>query len=72
MVKQSIQLRTKLGTTHIEAPTRKKAPQLCIFAAGGGGLKTESKPFEELFEEPFFSLSLDIFKKKGGGRRSKI
>ena len=44
----------------------KKAARLWIFAEGGG-VQPESKPFEELFNKPFFSLSLDIFKEKGGG-----
>ena len=33
---------------------------------GGGDVKTKFKPFEELFEKHFFSLSLDIFKKRAG------
>ena len=36
-----------------------------------GGVKPESKAFEELFEEPLFSLSLDILKERGGGAKSK-
>ena len=37
------------------------------FLLKGGGVKPESKPFEELLKEPFFSLSLDICQGKGGG-----
>ena len=29
-------------------------------------VKPKSKAFEELFEEPLFSLSLDILKERGG------
>ena len=31
-----------------------------------GGVQPESKAFKELFKESFFSLSLDIFKARGG------
>ena len=45
----------------------RKAARLLIFAEGGWGVKPESKAFEELLEEPFFSLSLDIFEEGGVG-----
>ena len=47
--------------------TRNKKQLDFGFLLKGGGVQTESKVFEELFKEPFFSLSLEIFFKKGAG-----
>ena len=52
---------------HLGKPQGKKAGLLWIFAEGGGRVKPESKAFEELLKESFFSLSLDIFKERGEG-----
>ena len=41
------------------------------FLLKGGGAQPESKAFEEVFKEPFFSLSLEIFKTRGGEVKSK-
>ena len=54
-----------------EAHTRKKQLNFGFLLNGGRGwVKTESKPFEELFEESFFRLSLDIIKESGWGVES--
>ena len=57
------------GLPTLGKPLQEKIAFLWIFAGGGGGrgVKPESKASKELFEEPFFSLSLDIFKEEGGG-----
>ena len=54
---------------HLGKPQGKKAGLLWFFAerGAGGTVKPESKAFEELLKESFFSLSLDIFKERGEG-----
>ena len=54
-----------------EATRDKKQLDFGFLLKGGGGVKPESKVSEELLKEPFFSLSLDIFKERGGGATSK-
>ena len=74
--KKFLELVTRIQWGGVKAVQKKsKVDLLWIFAKGGGRrVKLESKPFKALFEGPnpnllrnFFSLSLDIFPKKGWG-----
>ena len=43
-----------------------------LLKEGGETVKPEYKAFKKLLEDPFFSLSLDIFKERGGKKNPNL